>query len=92
MGNAPANAGGFLLQAFTQAAVPLAGITVNVDPTTAAVTFVQADAAGTALYPLPVPNQPSLVGVVLYTQVGWLDPCGTQGFSGSRGLAVTVRQ
>ncbi|MEY3162598.1 MAG: hypothetical protein RIT25_2592, partial [Planctomycetota bacterium] len=33
-----------------------------------------------------------LVGVVLYTQVGWLDPCGTQGFSGSRGLAVTVRQ
>ncbi|MEY4672596.1 MAG: hypothetical protein RL148_380 [Planctomycetota bacterium] len=92
MANAPASAGGFLLQSFAQASVPLVGITVNVDPATASVSFVQADAAGTGLYGLPVPNQPSLVGVVLRAQVGWFDPCGTQGFSGSRGLAVTVRQ
>lgn len=91
MDGAPAGGGGFLLQALAPANVPLAGVTVLVDPASAVARFLFADAWGGAVVPFAVPGAAAFVGLPLYAQVGWLDPCGPQGLSASAGAALAIR-
>ena len=52
------------------------------------------DAAGAASAPLPIPNDPSLVGTSLFFQWGVLDPVGPLfgSIAASRGLQVAIGQ
>jgi hypothetical protein len=46
-------------------------------------------AGGTATLPLAVPNNVSLVGALLYTQVGVADPAAVQGLALSQAVRTT---
>ena len=52
---------------------------------------VPSDAAGNALVPLPIPPNPILAGVQVFTQFAWFDSCAPGGFSASNALAITVQ-
>jgi hypothetical protein len=49
-----------------------------------------ANVHGDAQVPLPIPNDPSLVGYSLFTQGVWLDACGPLGFAATAGLAIRI--
>ena len=91
MDNAPANGGGFLLQALGQGSFPIAGVTVLVDPNSTVALFLLGDAWGGAVQRFAVPADPAFAGLPIYSQVGWLDACGPAGFSASRGLGMVIR-
>lgn len=91
MDHAPANGGGFLLQALGQGSFPIAGVTVLVDPASTVALFLLGDASGGAVQRFAIPADPAFAGLPIYSQVGWLDACGPAGFSASRGLGMAIR-
>jgi YVTN family beta-propeller protein len=91
MDHAPASGGGFVLLGLAQALLPIAGISVLVDPNVAVAQFVLSDTHGEAVQRFEMPADPVFAGLSVFAQVGWLDACGPQGLSASRGLALTIR-
>jgi len=89
---APPLAGGFVALGLLPAALPVAGVQLLVEPTTSAASFLQSDASGTAIHRVPLPGNPAFVGMSLYAQVGWLDPCAPSGLSASAGVGLVLRQ
>jgi hypothetical protein len=71
----------------------VAGITLLVDVVAApgVIVFVQSDARGIATWALPIAADPALAGLPLFAQVAWVDACGPQGLSASRGLGLIVQ-
>ena len=81
---APPLAGGFVVVGPHPWAWSALGVTVYVSPFTSSASFVSTDAYGEYYLPFPVPASPTFLGLPVYAQVGWADPCGPMGFSGSR--------
>ncbi|MCR9248732.1 MAG: beta-propeller fold lactonase family protein [bacterium] len=88
--NAPAAGVGFRVVGFASTAQTVLGVDLLVDPVTAVATIALADAHGGAVAPLPIPPAAAYVGLQLYSQIGWLDPCGPQGISASPGVELTI--
>ncbi|MBK8978688.1 MAG: exo-alpha-sialidase [Planctomycetes bacterium] len=67
---------------------PVAGIDLLVDPLvlTTALASGTGPGAGQAVFPLPIPNDPGLVGVRLLAQMVTADPGAPQGLAASDGL------
>ncbi len=91
MGNTPPSAAGLIGLALGSGSLPVFGITVLVDPATVAVINIGSDAFGTAVHPFGLPPSPGLVGIAVYAQAVWMDPCGSESLSSSAGLSFTVR-
>ena len=75
---------------FAEASVPLFGGQVLIDPTQLALLHTSLPTAGISSWVLPIPSDPTMVGLVGYLQS--LAPDGTQpgGFALSNGLKVKV--
>ena len=80
---------GFLLLSVLPAELPLFGGTLLVDPGAMLLVPVAADAAGEVVLPLPVPNDPALVGGTLYQQLALRDAGQPVGWAFSNRLAAT---
>lgn len=74
---------------------PVLGLDLAFDLATIAASAVLApptNALGNATFPLPIPNQPSLVGLGWVFQFGFLDAqCGPQGITTSDGLQFVIQ-
>ncbi len=90
--NLPPGAPGLFALAAAPADLPLLGIDLLVELSSppALLSGALASPAGNALWSLPIPNQPQLAGQRLYAQGAWIDPCGSAGWSASRGLELTL--
>jgi hypothetical protein len=80
-------AGLFLVGAAKSAPLSVLGIDVLVDP--AGAVALSGSLTDTAILPLPLPNQPSLVGAQLFAQSIWID-LTTSSFAASAGVELTV--
>ncbi|MBX3463840.1 MAG: YncE family protein [Planctomycetes bacterium] len=89
MESAPAQSLGILGLALGASAFPAIGVTIQIDPTTAVLLGVASDAFGSSWMPFPVAATETL-GLQVFGQVVWLDLCGPELFSSSRGLHFTV--
>jgi hypothetical protein len=99
---APPNGSGFLFAGFTpylNGADPLGvGVTLYLDilAPNALIIPVSADAQGNVTFPLPIPDDPLLVGFSVYVQAAFAWPSGPcapspYGFSSSNGLRLTFQ-
>ena len=68
--------------------VPVFGVDVLVDD--ALITLAFATSAGTASFPLPIPNTASLAGMHVFAQILTVDPAGPAGIAASDGMQVRV--
>ena len=88
---APAGAAGFVIVGtVADPGSQQFGVTIYVDlndPATVIGNLV-ADETGTGAYQIPVPDDPSLLGVSFHFQLLWVDPAGPQGFSASERMTV----
>jgi mono/diheme cytochrome c family protein len=91
MDNAQPNFLGLHVLALGSASAPVFGVQLLVDPLTAVAITVPSDAFGGALYPFPIPLVAGYVGLSIYAQTLWLDPCGPQFWSSTRGLQFAIR-
>jgi len=89
MDNAPANSFGVLGLALGPASLPVIGITLLVDPGTLVMLGTTSDAFGGGTFPWPIAAN-EMLGLHVYGQVAWLDACGPELFSSSRGVEFTV--
>ncbi|MBL8727592.1 MAG: beta-propeller fold lactonase family protein [Planctomycetes bacterium] len=89
MDTAPAGSFGVLALSLGSASIPIFGITLLLDPTVMATIGVASDAFGGATFPWPI-SSTETIGLHVFGQVAWLDACGPEGFSSSRGLEFTV--
>ena len=88
--NAPPSAIGIHALALAPASIPALGVTVLVDPGSVVLLLAISDANGGATLGWPVtPAEPP--GLAISAQTLWLDPCGSQGWSSTRGLSFTFR-
>lgn len=73
--------------------MPLLGFSLFVDPLHPATIWIetQTDALGACTVTLPIPAQPSLGGLRLYSQFVWFDRCTRGGFAAANALALTLR-
>jgi len=67
-------------------------LTIHVDLTAAILLQVGADARGTFVLPLPLPQQTRLVGTRLRAQTLTLAPCGQLGLRASSGLELLMQR
>lgn len=91
--NAPASAAGWFALSTSPLTLNLGGLTLNVDVINvpALLIPVLADARGTGFMPLAVPGDPAFAGLTVVTQFIWMDATTTSGWSGTRGLSVTIQ-
>jgi hypothetical protein len=90
MDNAPANGVGLFALSLGELSAPVLGITLLIDPSVCVVLVVLSDTHGDATFGFPMlPTE--TVGQQFFAQAVWLDACGTEGFSSSKGLGITVR-
>ena len=85
--------GGLLLSgASLTTPMHLSGVDVWIDLTSPrlSVFTVLSDQQGTVRFGLPIPANPSLMGLKLYTQLAWPDLCAPGGISASNALEITV--
>ncbi len=89
---APSAAPGYLIIGVQTAAFPIAGITLNVDvfATPPLLLAIAANSLGESVVPLPLPNDPAIQGLVVFSQLVWADPGLPGGLSASRGLRVEI--
>ncbi|MEC7582959.1 MAG: hypothetical protein VYE77_01465 [Planctomycetota bacterium] len=92
---APASALGFLLHGESQTNQTMFGATLLVDTFAASPLAGRilrfADPRGGAVTALPLPGDPSYIGMTLYFQYAWSDPLSPGGFSSSPGMTMTIR-
>ena len=92
---APANALGFLLHGDSQINQTMFGATLLVDtfaPSPLAGRILRfADPRGEVATVLPLPADPSYIGMTLHFQHAWSDPLSPGGFSASPGMTMTIR-
>ena len=87
--DAPANSLGIVGMALGPAALPALGVTIHVDPASAVLVGVASDPFGGGR--LPFPLQPTeTLGLTVFAQAVWLDPCAPEWFSSTPGIAFTV--
>ena len=86
----PVAAGGFFVFGLISGSTTVAGVELLVAPAAATTWFVVADAFGEVFVPFAIPAAPQFVGLPLFAQIGWVDPCGPLGFSASRGLGFAI--
>ena len=89
MDNAQADSFGVLGLALGPASLPVIGITLLVDPGTLVMLGTTSDAFGGGTFPWPIAAN-EMLGLHVYGQVAWLDACGPELFSSSRGVEFTV--
>ncbi len=91
----PLNGGGALLLATGQlaSALPFLGVDFWIDPARYVLAInATTNALGTSRVTLPIANDPTLTGLRIDTQYLWLDACGSQGLTASKGTQFTVVQ
>jgi hypothetical protein len=81
---------GILAYSGAPSSLPLFGGTVLIDLAAPTLLNVVSNAGGNVSKPLAIPNSPSVVGVHVYFQAGFLDSGAVQGISMTRGLDVKV--
>lgn len=86
---APPLATGFLLLSLVPADLALFGGRLLVDPGAMLLVPVSADGAGEVLLPLPIPDDPALVGGTLHQQLALQDPGQPAGWALSNRLSAT---
>jgi len=91
MQNAQPNLIGVLALSLGSAQLSTLGVEVLIDPLTATTQTVLSDDFGDSAQALPLANNPALSGAQVFAQAIWLDPCGSEWFASSAGLAITVR-
>ena len=91
MDNAQPSFLGLHVMALGAASVPVFGVDLLVDPLSAVVFTVPSDSSGGAVYPFPIPLVAGYVGLSIYAQTLWLDPCPAQFWSSTRGLQFAIR-
>ncbi|MCA8950056.1 MAG: beta-propeller fold lactonase family protein [Planctomycetes bacterium] len=89
-GGAAAGVVGVRVVGFAATALPLLGVDLLVDPTSAVSTLVFADTHGGEVTPFSLAPGSAHVGLALRAQILWLDPCGPQGIASTRGLGFTI--
>ncbi|MSR75738.1 MAG: hypothetical protein EXS14_09760 [Planctomycetes bacterium] len=91
--SAPASGTGWLVLSGAMANLNINGLILNVDVLTAPPVMLPmlGDSAGVGTLPLSIPDVPVLAGLVVFAQCFWQDSAATSGWSGTRGLAVTVQ-
>ena len=93
--HAPPSAPGFFFISLTSLApaFTIQGVDIHLNPST----FIWddnpvSDGLGQATAPVPIPNDPSLSGVTVFTQFFFSDAvCGSAGFVASDGLGITIQ-
>ncbi|MEO0481152.1 MAG: hypothetical protein AAF196_16905 [Planctomycetota bacterium] len=80
---------GALLVAFGPADLQALGIDFLVDSATSVSVSIGSDADGTSLAELPIPNNPNLTGLPLYSQAFFVG-CGPFGLASTNGLEFTI--
>jgi hypothetical protein len=91
---APASAGGLLLLSLGSLStpLPLLGTSIYVNLAAAGTSlFLTSSAVGTGLVPIPVPQNPTLVGLGLDAQFLWLDATCPAGLSASNAVFASVQ-
>lgn len=89
--DAAARAPSLMLLGTSEASIPFGGCTLLVGPP-AGSTFAITDNSGNATIGVPVPNNPGLVGLTLFSQWATLDPAGPApgGATLSNGVRITI--
>jgi len=88
--NGPPSSLGIHALALAPASIPVIGITLLVDPGSLVLLLAIGDGSGSAQLGWPVtPAEPP--GLTVFAQTLWLDPCGSEGWSSTRGLQFTFR-
>ena len=87
----PPNGPALLAGAPTAARLPFGGCTVLVTPGVATI-LTMASASGFATVPLPLPNNPALVGQLFFFQAVTLAPATPLGLAFSDGLRIALGQ
>ena len=85
----PASAPVLVVIALQRDALQILDTTILVDLNTSFPLDLSSDASGTALLPIPIPTDPTLVGVGWHSQAFYLG-CGQLGVAASAGLTVTI--
>jgi len=91
LANAQANSFGVLALALGPASIPIIGIELLVDPTTAVSITLASDSSGNANHPFPIPSDASLIGTSIHAQALWLDWCGADLWASSDGVEITIQ-
>jgi DNA-binding beta-propeller fold protein YncE len=89
--NAQANSFGILAMALGQASIPVLGVQLMIDPTTAVPIAMASDDLGNTNHAFPIPADAALVGVTIHTQALWLDWCGAELWASSDGVSATIQ-
>ncbi len=88
--NAPPRSLGLLAIAAGPAMIPVPPLVVLVDPTTTVLFPIPADATGTGILAMGVPEDARMVGAVACAQAFFATGCGAHGIAASLGLRATV--
>ena len=89
--NAQANSFGILAMALGQASIPILGVQLMIDPTTAVLIAMASDDLGNTNHAFPIPADAALIGATIYTQGLWLDWCGAELWASSDGVSATIQ-
>ena len=92
--NATSKSVGVLAIALAPGNFQILGITVLVDVTNPTTGFINvaSDTRGELALPLPLPNDSSIVGLTVYSQIAWSDNCTPSRVSATQGLRVRITQ
>ena len=71
--------------------MPLFGLTLLVDLSSAVAFGVFSDTHGVATLPISIPNDMALVGSAFYFQALGAEPCAAPAIGATNGLSVVVR-
>jgi DNA-binding beta-propeller fold protein YncE len=86
---APAHSFGVLGMSLAASSFPAIGVTIQIDPGSAVLVGIASDAFGATWLPFPILATETL-GLQVFGQAVWLDACGPESFSSTRGLQFTV--
>ena len=90
---APPNGAGWLALSGAPANLVVGALTINIEVLAAPPVLlpISADATGVGAVPIPIPDNAALAGFSVWAQVIWADSLGAGGWSGTRGLGLTIQ-